>query len=244
MPVKLYLFILSVIVFSSICVTSFGDTSTDVQKAEYRKFNEASLDKYLLDNDFFYLENQKPKTNYLDELKRWFYKMLSSILGSTASGLILGNIHYILMAIALFLIVYKISGLSLEKLGYKVKKVNHFESDFDAVPIEEIDFQSLIKEALNKKDFRLAIRYQYLDVLKSLSEKGLISHSHYKSNVEYAYELKNKTLKNEFRQLVFAFDHIWYGEYTVDANQYQLIYREFDSFKKNIPENIKDLGKK
>lgn len=235
MNLRLNIFLL--LLFSAICFNSFGETFPDKEENNYRKFNQASLDEYIADSDFHYIENQNPKINYVEKLRRWIFNMLRAVLGSQATGFFMSNFHYILMAIALFLIIYKISGLSFEKLGYKVKKLDNFEADFDTTPIEEINFQQLIADALSKKDYRQAIRFQYLDVLKSLSEKGLISHSRYKSNVEYAYELKDDVLKNEFRQLVFTFDHIWYGEYPVNAEQYQLIHPGFDSFKKQISGN-------
>lgn len=163
--------------------------------------------------------------------------MLSNILGSKASGFIFSNIHYFLILIALFLIAYKIGGLSLEKPGRKVKNANQPDLDFESTPIEEVDFQSLIKAALKQNDYRLAIRYRYLDILKSLSGIGLISHSQHKSNVEYVYELNDENLKSEFRHLVFVFDHVWYGDYPPDATQYNEFNLEFDSFKKHIPQN-------
>ena len=126
---KFSFIIFCLLILSGISVTANESNSTDETETGYRKFNEESLEKYLSEKDFFYLENKKAKTNYLDKAKRWFYTMLRSIIGSRATGIVLGNFHYILMAIALFLIVYKISGLSLEKMGYRVKKVNYFKPD-------------------------------------------------------------------------------------------------------------------
>ena len=209
--------------------------SDDVPVVKERHFNREALNNYLADEDFFYVENQEAKTNFIQEMRAWLFNLLRRIIGSPASNFILSNLHFILLAVVLFLIFYKISGLSLEKSGYREKHYDAGSMDFDTTQIEEIDFRPLIREAVEKNDFRLAVRYQYLDVLKTLSALGLISHLQYKSNVEYLYELKDKKLKNGFRHLVFVFDHVWYGDYQPDRQQYQKIDQEFDVFKRQIP---------
>jgi len=209
--------------------------NNDVVSVKERHFNREALNRYLADEDFFYIENREAKTNFIQQMKAWLFNWLRRIIGSEASDFILGNFHFILLVLALFLIFYKISGLSFERSGYREKSYDPLNADFDTSQIEEVDFQSLISEAVERKDYRLAIRYRYLDVLKTLSALGLISHLQYKSNVEYLYELKDKDLKNGFRHLVFVFDHIWYGDYQPDRQQYQKINREFDLFKRQIP---------
>ena len=61
--------------------------------------------------------------------------------------------------------------------------------------IHEINFPELINKCEVEKDFRSAIRYRFLQVLKQLSDKNKILWMTEKTNQDYAAELKDSSWK-------------------------------------------------
>jgi hypothetical protein len=82
--------------------------------------------------------------------------------------------------------------------------------------INQLDFDELIINALDKKQFKIAIRYLFLKSLKLLSEGRLIELKHNKTNHQYLSEIKSDQIAGAFRNATFRFEWIWYGEFQVN----------------------------
>ena len=83
----------------------------------------------------------------------------------------------------------------------------------------EIDFEKAIDDAVAQKNYRLAVRYSYLKLLKFLADKGLIAYQAYKTNRQYVREL-NEPLRSGFRDLTRRFDYAWYGNRPVSEAEF------------------------
>jgi len=99
------------------------------------------------------------------------------------------------------------------------KKLNAIE-DITSENIENADIDVLIDRAENNLDFRLAIRYYYLLVLKTLSLKNHIKFEDDKTNTEYLNELSNKPFSGSFAYTSYLYNYIWYGEFPLDHDKY------------------------
>ncbi|MEI7487385.1 MAG: hypothetical protein WCJ72_08235 [Chryseobacterium sp.] len=53
-------------------------------------------------------------------------------------------------------------------------------------------------------------------MLKKLSDKKSINWNPEKTNKDYVTELKVPNLKNEFSNLSYIFEYVWYGEFSID----------------------------
>tara|TARA_Y100001935_G_C17295050_1_gene505636 strand:- start:1942 stop:2346 length:405 start_codon:yes stop_codon:yes gene_type:complete len=100
--------------------------------------------------------------------------------------------------------------------------------------IKSENIQDLIKEALANKNYRLAIRYYYLYILKLLSNKELIDWQLQKTNDDYLHELSNGSLKKAFAKATFLYDYVWYGEFQLDESKYQQAERTFKALQNSI----------
>ena len=80
-------------------------------------------------------------------------------------------------------------------------------------------------------DYRSAVRYQFLFILKKLSDKKLINWNPEKTNKDYAAELKAPHLKNDFSNLSYIFDYVWYGEFSIEEQSYQKFKNKYQAFK-------------
>lgn len=101
------------------------------------------------------------------------------------------------------------------------KRIINFE-DITSKNIENTDIDALIKLAENNKDYRLAIRYYYLLVLKTLAAKKHIKVEDDKTNADYLNEIKLKPFSNDFQYISYLYNYIWYGEFPLDTNQYAI----------------------
>ncbi|WP_240572714.1 hypothetical protein [Aestuariibaculum lutulentum] len=86
--------------------------------------------------------------------------------------------------------------------------------------IEHTDISLLIKQAEDLGDYRLAIRYFYLLVLKNLSLKNHIKFEDDKTNSEYLNEMSNTPFSDNFAYTSYLYNYIWYGKFPVNEAQY------------------------
>jgi hypothetical protein len=87
--------------------------------------------------------------------------------------------------------------------------------------IHEVDFGTRIAEAEQAGNFRLATRLGYLEVLKHLTDQGLIHWQADKTNHAYLAELAAGPLREAFRGATRQFEYVWYGELRLNAALYQ-----------------------
>lgn len=109
----------------------------------------------------------------------------------------------------------------------------------DPTAIEEDEYTRQLNEALKNGDYRLALRLNYLKVLRVLIEQKLIVWTKEKTNAEYLIELRKQSFHGSFRSLVVAFDRVWYGAYTID----EIGYKQFEgASNKLIAKAVKNEG--
>lgn len=114
-------------------------------------------------------------------------------------------------------------------------------SDKNIIPVTDVetnihatDFKTLIKNAENDNNFRLAVRYYYLWLLKTLSEVELIDYDVEKTNSDYYLELENETIRNEFSYTSYLYNYIWYGEFNIDAEQFDKAKNAYNQFLRSL----------
>jgi len=212
-------------------LVSTGVATPQNEQIDVRRFDNQTIDQLKSSDAFFYLDETRIKTDYKAMFFSWMQTMLNKIFGSKIGSFILGNIHYFLILLAAILILYKITNISFASSSYRINN-NKYSIHFDEIDhVEKIDFDILIQEALLSNNYRLAIRYQYLNMLKKLSVAGLIIHSPHKTNIEYTYELVDAKLRDSFKQIAFIFDYVWYGENKITNGSYSDLQPSFSRFE-------------
>jgi hypothetical protein len=88
----------------------------------------------------------------------------------------------------------------------------------DALP--EDQWMAMAEDLLAKGERRLAIRALFLASLARLGEHGLINLARYKSNYDYASELRRRAHAapdhvSSFDTMVSAFERVWYGAHAI-----------------------------
>ena len=151
--------------------------------------------------------------------------------GSDFFSSIFGIVFWIL-AIGLF--AYLVYRLFLSNSSFLSRSRKNISSDITVVEEENTsDPDLLLRNAIRNGNYRLAVRYLYLQSLQRLSEKKFIEINTNKTNYEYVMEVSKHKFANEFASLTLQYEYVWYGEYPVNERLFEQIQSSFTQFKKN-----------
>lgn len=138
----------------------------------------------------------------------------------------------------LLLIVLLIASLKNKGRWFKLK--NEIEDDnnlkkAEPAPEENENLENLLNDALARKDFRQAIRFQYLILLFLLNRRGLIVSMSHKTNGHYSKELLAHTeLRLHFDRITRQFENYRYGNSIATANSFESVRENFLALKETL----------
>lgn len=99
----------------------------------------------------------------------------------------------------------------------------------DAANIFTANLREAADKAAENGDYRLAIRFSYLQLLKVFSENGLISYGTDTTNSEYLDQLYARPCHKDFFNVTRSYEYTWYGNMPVNQQQYQAVLDDFSS---------------
>lgn len=221
----------------------------DTSLLEKKTFSEKAMNTYRASDDFIYNEDYTFTSaidKFFDTIKRYFIWLLEKLFGPLfaknvfdalpSRDIVLYTITFVLLGLIIFFF-YK---SKLRFLFYKKSKKSSGLT-FIEENIHEIDFVSEILNAEEQKKYRLAIRLQFLALLKQLDTVDLIHWESQKTNREYIQQLKNDEFRSEFEEIVLIFEYVWYGEFTPNEEQYKKtveLFRVLQNKLQNLSTNV------
>ena len=140
---------------------------------------------------------------------------------------------WVLAAAMLAFIVYQLF-LSNGFFSKGAKKISTTEipEQFEEENMDN-DFALLYKQAYAKADYRLAMRYIFLQTIQNLNTKSKIIYAPEKTNAQYVQELP-VSIKNDFAQLALYYEYIWYGKVSVSQPTFDGIANKVNNFLNKI----------
>ena len=163
----------------------------------------------------------------------WFDRMFTSPITSI--------VLWTLAAIFIAFVLYKLFLGGGSPFKKKTRSMPQATQDLVEEELSsESDFDAMIRQAVGKGNYRLAIRYQYLRSLHRLADKHFIEMAADKTNYQYVRELAgrgpavNQQFQNDFASLTLNYEYVWYGEFSVDDVIYNRIARGFNDFNQKI----------
>ena len=207
---------------------------TDITQIEVRKFSEAEIEKLKADPDLNYTQPPTVAETLWDRFLKWLSWLLDSILNkatTTDLGRFLMYTLAIVLTIAVIMMLLKVNAFKVFYSGVDTGKQDYgvFHEN-----IHEMDFEMLIREATEKKQYRLATRLIFLSALKVLSDKHLIDFKAGKTNHDYVEELPKGELKTGLNELSFYFDYAWYGNFAINESQFQKVNNTFTNWTQKV----------
>lgn len=226
---KFYFKIIWLLFFIGLPINSSAVSNVEKDSIAYnqRNFEEKFQDKYT-DSDFQYEPKEiKASDSFWDRfwraVGRFFESIFSGSSGETVSSgisIFMKILAFAIIAFVVYLIVRiilnKEGGWIFSKSSRKIDVSENVEEN-----IHTIDFKSIVKSASNEKDFRVAVRYYYLWLLKSLSDKNIIEWDIEKTNLDYQREIQNSEIKKNFRFLSYIYEYSWYGEFELSEEDFK-----------------------
>lgn len=180
------------------------------------------------DRAYRYGDDVPPTASLWDQFWAWFWYKVGELLRTKAYRNIGQYVLLIAIAGLVIWLLYKADVLANlfpgraknTGLGYETLDEN----------IHQINFSDRINEAIESRNYRLAVRLLYLQTLKSLADSGLIRWQPDKTNRQYAYELTGNPKRLSFEQLTTQFEYAWYGDFPVDEARFSSIRQQFQQF--------------
>lgn len=147
----------------------------------------------------------------------------------------------ILLAAIIIFLILKYTNL---KDVFNKKPKTKYDLKFTEVSATEQEIKEVkdqhIVDAIDNEDYRLAIRYCFLKMLKLLSDYELIKWKEYKTNSDYIAELKNVELKESYHYVARIFEYVWYGEFNLSKEHFTMVYDRFNDIYKSIEKDAKE----
>lgn len=231
---KLFLILVVLPVVSSLSLSA-KEVVYDSSGITERKFNKQLLEDFKNQKEFIYQENNKIEGNgFIDAL----LKLLSKIFRVTSNentGIFWEVVFYMVIAAFVIFLIFRIVKADKSWFLYSKKRgpVNSISIP-EAENIHEINFNDLIKEAIVSKNYRTAIRFLYLQGLKSLSDKELILWRPEKTNYEYQKEIHSEEIRKLFQKNTLIYEYIWYGDFKIEEVVFGEALLSFQSFNQKI----------
>lgn len=214
----------------------------DQQNLEGPILNSRTIERLKKDRTFDYTE--KPaQENWWQQFKNWLWnlcvKFWEWLVGDyRANGFIAFLVqvlpYLIILGIVIFLawLFYKLNpGATI--FGSNKKSEVFFSEEEEIIKSKNID--ELIESALADRNYRLAVRYYYLLILRNLSENEIISYEFDKTNSDYIAEISPQIIKEQFRKATNLYDYVWYGNFDVTETDFQKAQHILTSLENQLP---------
>jgi hypothetical protein len=148
-----------------------------------------------------------------------------------------GGLQVFLWALAIAFVLFILYKLFLTEGAFRKTPKSIKENTPGAeeeVITSESNFEILIKQAVQSGNYRLAVRYQYLQALHKLADKNMVELAADKTNYQYVREITNQNYQQDFAALTLNYEYVWYGEFNIDVIIYKRIENSFSQFNSKL----------
>ena len=201
-----------------ICIQPLRAQQVDSLTLEPLTINEEIVENLRAEKAFDYQLNHTTEVSFLDRIWTWFLNFLSQLFQWGGTSSIVKIIVYTLVIGAIIYAILKITNTSPRQLIRKDE--SNLAYSVHEEDIHNISFEDQIAAALESKNYKLAVRLNYLYALKFMSDEGIISWTPAKSNHEYLYEVSESEVRGNFKALSILFEYCWYGGFDVPRKSF------------------------
>ena len=203
--------------------------STVVQIAE---MPGEKLETFRQDKDFQYAIDKVHPNSFLEKIWAWIVRIYNNIIKS--AGNVFPVIKYVLIAGLILLIIWLTLKNRPGNIFYKVKESDSIQAHEEEIDLNKTNIDELISGAVSEKNYRLAVRFLYLKLLKKLADASVISWEKNKTNRDYYYEIAKDEHKKEFVKLSAVYEYYWYGGFKPGKNIFLIYQKRFHDFLEKI----------
>lgn len=208
---------------------SWASGGDDPLAVRHAAFDTSAIERLRAVPEYDYDRQVQVAPLFMDRILEQVGRMLRKLFGSKAGELIFSNLHWAILIVALVILLFFLrkrlfQGIFVPEAG-KARHVREVEED-----ITRTDLDGLLHKAEKRGDWRSALRYHYLKVLRKLVDEGRIDWQPKSTDSDYLRQLKDPTLRTLFSELSFVFKWAWYGDAPVDEARYRRLAAGFTAF--------------
>jgi hypothetical protein len=193
-----------------------------------RQPDAARLQRLRGQREFQYVEPvSRAEQSAWEAFKARLWRSIATWLNSRSYSHFWRWVFYALFLVVGVFVVLKLMQIDLTAMLGRTPRRVSLAYDTAAENIHEVDFAARLAEAEAAGNLRLAVRLGYLQLLKTLSDRGLIQWQPDKTNHAYLAELPaNGPLRGSFREITRQFEFVWYGELALSGPLYERVRAE------------------
>lgn len=214
----------------------------DTSSIEETLIVDESLMQEIKEKSEFNYERTYNDVTWWDDFTRWLSQKWNQLMNALFGDIQPDSFIYFLTQVLPYIIVIGVIIFIIwlfiklnpgQNVLAKTEKNEIYFSNEEEL-IKTKDLAKLKAEALEKKNYRLAVRYWYLQTLQNLDRLELIEYEFEKTNSDYAEELKSKSFAESFKQTTNYYNFAWYGGFDVNEIQFQKINQLFNKLHERI----------
>lgn len=225
-------YFLAFLLLLSICLSVAAQSKPeDSSGITPRTPTSEQIKSFTKQNDFNYKEEEIVTDSWLDRVIMWIEQKLDDLFSDKPSAIVT---RYLIMAGLIIFLVLSLMKVKLHSLFFKNRVKDTAGFEIEELSLLQTDLEELAKKEIQNKNYRAAIRYLFLKLLKQLDEKEIIKLGIHKTNLDYQYELRSSAYKNDFSKLSTVFEFVWYGKFSIEEPIFNNVHEEF----KNIYQKL------
>lgn len=140
------------------------------------------------------------------------------------------TIWCVIISIFVAAVVYFLLSNKINLFNKKSIKTND-ENEKPENDLFSINYDQLFQKYSYEKNYRFAVRVLYLQLLKLLNERNLITYQPQFTNTHYLEQLQQSPLYPHFFTVTQHYEYIWYGEFSVSDASFQTVINDFANLK-------------
>ena len=189
------------------------------QASELRAFDQEQMQQYAEQADFEYMNYAVTPPSIWERIGWWLQSLLEQFFMDPNTPWLTQIAYYLLLVLILGLAIFYVVRLRYGGgVATDYKNMQFATTGLETTKAE--DFEQLIKAALEERNYKLAIRYVYLQSLAGLAKRELIKLKDWKSPYDYERELKSE-LAGSYREIARLFEYVWYGDFEVGIEDFE-----------------------
>jgi len=214
------------------------DSSQVIQK----KFDQKVLESFKTQDDFNY-SIAPNEANVFERIWAWLGRVVKRILSfifddiGPAVGVlaaIVKAIPWIVLGLLLFFILKFFLKVNTRNATDVLETIPSIQLTNDEELINNMQLNELIAQAIQVKDYRLAVRFHYLLILQKLTDKELIVWQQEKTNEDFIREVAKLKIASDFTEITQLYDFVWYGNFEINEPEFLKATTLFNTLKNKI----------
>jgi hypothetical protein len=119
------------------------------------------------------------------------------------------------------------------------KSISVYSSNEIEINIEQAHLERLLQSAIDEKQYYLAVRIQFILLIRFLNDINLVHYKIDKTNRDYLNEMIKSEYFYDFRKLSGIYEKVWFGSLSVSENDYMAINTMFNGFSQRLKNHEK-----